>query len=238
MSCWSRDELLTEKIARLIRDQGGRAEAVPADISDPDALDSLMEVVLDEFRRVDILINNAGVIWPLDLVAEADLDEWAYNIHVNLVAPFYLTRTVLPVMQAQEYGRILNISSGAAAHPIPGWSAYCAAKAGLEQFTKTLALELKNTPISVNAFDPGMVDTDMQEDIRSVDTAESDLDFSFWYQAHEEGKLKPPAEIARLVYWLVGPWSRGRSGERFTVSDEAWVRQAYEAVPDASSQVS
>lgn len=227
----ARDELLTEKTARLIRNQGGRAEAVAADLTDPDALDPIMEAVMDEFHRVDILVNNAGVIWPLDLVAEADLDEWAYNIHVNLIAPFYLTRTVLPVMQAQGYGRILNISSGAATRPVPGWSAYCAAKAGLDMLTQSTALELEGSPLTANALYPGMVDTEMQGDIRSVDTDESVLDFSRFHQAFDEGRLASPYDVARLIYWLVGPWSRERSGEIFSADDEAWIRQVDADIP-------
>lgn len=227
----ARDELLTEKAARLIRDKGGRAEAVAADLTDPDALEPIMEAVMDEFRRVDILVNNAGVIWPLDLVADADLDEWAYNIHVNLIAPFYLTRTVLPVMQAQGYGRILNISSGAATRPIPGWSAYCAAKAGLDMFTRATALEQQGTGVTVNGLYPGMVNTDMQEDIRSVDTADSQLDFGRFQQAFDQGQLTAPAEVARLIYWLVGPWSRDRNGDIFRAGDQEWIRQVHGDVP-------
>ena len=219
----ARDELLAEKQARFIREQGGQAEVVPADVSDPESIEPIIEVALDQFRRIDILVNNAGVIWPIDEVAEADLDEWAYNVHVNLVGPFYLMRTVLPVMQAQEYGRIVNVSSGAATHPVAGWSAYCAAKAGLDMLTKTAALELRAGPITVNALHPGLVNTDMQDDIRSVDTDGSSLDFDRFHAAYAEGNLRTPDAVARMIYWMVGPWSRGRSGEIFTASDPAWL---------------
>ncbi|MEZ4582211.1 MAG: NADP-dependent isocitrate dehydrogenase [Caldilineaceae bacterium] len=87
-------------------------------------------------------------------MAEADLDEWAYNVHVELVGPFYLMRTVLPVIQAQGYGRIVNVSSGAATHPVARVGAYCAAKAGLDMLTKTAALGV-TAPITVNALHPG-----------------------------------------------------------------------------------
>lgn len=212
-----------EVVAGRIRQQGGRAIAVAADVSELDQVEEVVESALDQFERVDILVNNAAIVWPVDEVSEADPDEWAYQIHVNLVGPFYMVRNVLPVMLEQKYGRILNIGSGAAHIPIPGMSAYCATKAGLEIFTKTLARELDGTGVTTNILSPGMVDTEMQADIRSIDTSESTLDFGYWHEAYEKKDLIAPADTARLIYWLVGPWSRGHSGQVFSASDRDWV---------------
>jgi NAD(P)-dependent dehydrogenase (short-subunit alcohol dehydrogenase family) len=126
---------------RALRRQGAQALAVPGDVSDPEVVEEIVETALEQFDRVDILVNNAAVIWPLEETVYADPDEWAYNINTNLIAPFLLARNVLPVMLEQRYGRILNISSGAAATPVFGGSAYCAAKAGLDMFARVLALE-------------------------------------------------------------------------------------------------
>jgi 3-oxoacyl-[acyl-carrier protein] reductase len=212
-------------VLRRIHAQGGAGIAVPADVSDTEQVEEVVEAALGAYDRVDILINNAGVVWPFDLVVEADLDEWAYNIHVNLVGPFYLTRNVLPLMLDQRYGRIVNLTSGAAARPIPGASAYGAAKAGLNQFTRTLALELQGTGVQVNALLPGEVDTDMQADIRSVDTADTPLDTSYFHQAYEQGRLRPAALVARAVYWIVGPWGRNAHGQFFSLDDPTWQAQ-------------
>lgn len=220
----ARDVVQLEIAVNELTRQGLEAIGVEADIADIEQIDSIVEATLDQFNRVDILVNNAAVVWPLEEVAEVDPDEWAYNIQVNLIGPFTMTRAVLPVMLEQGYGRILNIGCGAASHPMAGASAFCAAKAGLDMFTRTLALELTDQPVRVVGLDPGMVDTDMQADVRSVDTSESGLDFSIWHQYHEEGKLLPAAEIARSILWLVGPWNR-KNGEIFTLSDSAWVEQ-------------
>jgi hypothetical protein len=75
-----------------------------------------------------------------------------------------------------------------------------------------------------------MLDTDMQADIRSIDTGESTLDLSMFHQAYEAGRLVSPQEAARLIYWLVGPWSRGRTGEIFSFRDEAWLAQVEQAL--------
>ena len=221
----ARSEEEVEAVAARLRQAKGRAIAVPGDITDPEAVEEIVESALDQFGRVDILVNNAGVIWPLEETVDADPDEWAYNITTNLIAPFMLVRNVLPLMVDQGYGRILNISSDAAFTPVSGASAYCAAKAGLDMFTRVLALEVAGSGVAVNSLYPGHVDTAMQEDIRSVDTTGSRLDTTWFHEIHARGELSAPTSVADLVYWLVGPWSRDRNGEFFNAGDAAWVAQ-------------
>ncbi len=219
----SEDEI--EAVAAEIRRNGGKAIAVPADVSDMDQIEEVVETALTQYDRVDILVNNAGIIWPIEEAAHADPDEWAYNIHVNLIGSYSMARNVLPIMLEQNYGRILNITSGAAERPIPGWSAYCVAKAGINMLTQALAAELTASAVRVNALSPGMVDTEMQADIRSVDGEESGLDYSLFHTAHSSGQLRSPEEIARMVYWIVGPWGRTHNGEIFTQSNASWLAQ-------------
>jgi len=214
-----------EQQAEHLRQLGGQVLAVPADVSDPEQVGLLIEQAVLTFQHIDILVNNAGIVWPVEEVAETDPDEWAYNIHVNLLGPFFAIYGVLPSMLEQGYGRIVNVSSGLGRTPVPGLSAYGAAKAGLDQLTRVLALELKGTKITVNSLHPGVVDTDMQADLRSVDTSDSRLDLQMFHNFQEQGQLMPPLVAARLVYWLVGPWSRERSGEVFSFRDESWLSQ-------------
>ncbi len=219
----SAEQLAAE--ADRLRAFGAQVLTVTADVSDPEQVQAVVDQTIDTYQRIDILVNNAGVVWPIEEVAESDPDEWAYNIHVNLIGPFYAVNSVLPAMQAQGYGRIVNISSGLGRTPVAGLSAYGAAKAGLDQFTRILALELANSGITVNALHPGVVDTEMQADLRSVDTSGSKLDLTMFHEFADGGRLQPPHLVARLVYWLVGPWSRSHNGEVFSFRDEAWLAQ-------------
>jgi NAD(P)-dependent dehydrogenase (short-subunit alcohol dehydrogenase family) len=221
----ARSEEEVEAIAADLRKKGSRAIAVTADVSDLAGVEEIVEAALEQFDRVDILVNNAGVIWPLEEIADVDPEEWAYNVMINLMGPFFMVRNVLPVMLDQGYGRILNISSGASSTALFGASAYCTAKAGLDMFTRTLALELAGSKVSANLFYPGHVDTSMQEDIRSVDTTDTRLDTSFFHDLYARGALRTPAQVADMVYWLVGPWSRARNGEEFRADDGAWLAQ-------------
>ncbi len=231
----ARSEDEVEAVALQVRKQGGRAVAMPCDITDFETVDLAVESTIEQFGRIDILINNAGVIWPVEELADSDPDEWAYNIFTNLVGPYHVTRSVLPVMLEQGSGRIVTVSSDAAFTPLSGASAYCAAKAGLDMWTRVLALELQGQSVTVNTLLPGHVDTAMQEDIRSIDTTDTRLDTSYFHQVYEEGRLRPPALVADLLYWLAGPWSRGRHGETFHADDPAWMGQVQRDVGVLSS---
>ncbi len=194
-------------------------------MADPGQVEKIIKATLAQFGRIDILVNNAAVVWPVDEVINTDADEWTYNIQVNLLGPFYLVRNVLSAMVAQRYGRIVNVSSGAAINPIVGASAYSIAKAGLDMFTRSLAQELLNTGVTINSFHPGMVDTDMQVDLRSVTTSDGHLDFTRFHDAYAQKQLRSPNDVARAITWLSGPWSREHSGEIFRIADEDWIRQ-------------
>ncbi len=214
-----------EAVAERLRSSGARAIGVPADVADPEQIEEVVESAIDQFGRVDILVNNAAVIWPFEELAETDPDEWAYSLNINLLGPFYLTHNVLPLMLEQQYGRIISISSGMAVRPVVGASAYCTAKAGLDMLTRVVAAEIEGTGVTANILYPGMVNTDMQEDLRSVDTSETRMDTTAWHEAYEAGRLLEPAFVGRAITWLAGPWSRNHNGVIFNVSDSNWINQ-------------
>jgi NAD(P)-dependent dehydrogenase (short-subunit alcohol dehydrogenase family) len=153
-----RDRKRAESLAKEI---GERAFGVPGDVAAEGVPDEIARRTLERFGRIDILVNNAAL--PLstrfpDLTAE----EWRKAIEVNLTAPFLMTKAVLPAMRAQNYGRIINISSSAGRMVSTlGGAHYTASKAGLLGLTRAAAKELGKFGITVNAVCPGMIDTEL-----------------------------------------------------------------------------
>jgi 3-oxoacyl-[acyl-carrier protein] reductase len=149
-----------DKVAGAIRQRGRRAMTVEADVSQSTAVSRMIERVTAELGPIDILINNAGVGLnrTIDTVTEADFD---LTIAVNLKSAFLCTQAVLPGMRARQWGRIVNISSGAARGPGALGLHYNASKAGLEGLTRGYAARVVKEGITVNAVAPTMIETDM-----------------------------------------------------------------------------
>jgi len=137
------------------------------DVSDPDSVAAALEVVAARFGRVDVLVNNAGIIEPIARLADSDPQHWSQAIATNLTGAYLVARGVIPLMSAAGGGTIVNISSGAASSALEGWSHYCASKAGLRALTACLDLELRDSGIRAIGLSPGTVATDMQVAIRS-----------------------------------------------------------------------
>jgi NAD(P)-dependent dehydrogenase (short-subunit alcohol dehydrogenase family) len=153
-----RDRARAEAVATTL---GGRALAVPGDITAEGLPDEIVRRTLDRFGRIDILVNNAALATSTRF-PELSASEWRLALEINLTAPFLLTRAVLPAMTSQRYGRIINISSSAGRMVSTlGGAHYTASKAGLLGLTRAAAKELGRFGITVNAVCPGMIDTEL-----------------------------------------------------------------------------
>ena len=150
-----------ERAETLAKEIGERAFAAAGDIAAEGVPDEIVRCTLEHFGRIDILINNAAL--PLSTrFSNLTAEEWRGAIEVNLTAPFLMTKAVLPVMRAQNYGRIINISSSAGRMVSTlGGAHYTASKAGLLGLTRAAAKELGKFGITVNAVCPGMIDTEL-----------------------------------------------------------------------------
>jgi NAD(P)-dependent dehydrogenase (short-subunit alcohol dehydrogenase family) len=212
----ARRQAQIEAAAQEIRDAGGDALAIPCDIS----RENDVRQVFEEAGPVDILVNNAGIIGPISPVASADPDEWMQNIAVNLNGVFLTCRYALPAMLERDWGRIVNVSSGAARGTTYGWSAYSAAKAGVEAFTGVLACEVANSGVCVNAVRPGIVDTEMQVEIRSSSEEQFSPENVERFRGYKErGLLRNPDDPARLILWLLSPEADDINGETLAIDD-------------------
>jgi NAD(P)-dependent dehydrogenase (short-subunit alcohol dehydrogenase family) len=135
-----------------------RALAVETDVTDVESVEETVGVALKEFGTVDHLVNNAGIAGPTAPCEGIDPEGWDETLAVNLRGPFYTCRTLLPVMKRQSYGRIVNIASVTGKRPLTQRTPYAASKMGLIGFTRSLAAEVGDHDINVNAVCPGSVD--------------------------------------------------------------------------------
>jgi 3-oxoacyl-[acyl-carrier protein] reductase len=150
----------TAEIARRVRDNGRRVLECVYEASSRQSADALVMAALAELGRVDVLVNNAGIVVrrPLEKMSDDDFD---LVLKVNLSGPFYLVRRLVPQMVRRGYGRIINVSSISATLGSPKAMGYAAAKAGLDAMTRSLAEELRGTGVFVAGLSPGSVETDM-----------------------------------------------------------------------------
>ncbi len=215
-----------EDTAARIRDEGGRAIAVPTDVGDWQSVVQLAEETRRAFGQADIVVANAAILHPVGDSWELPPDLWAHNVQVNLVGAFHTARAFLPAMVERGEGVLVFVSSGAAAHPVPGWSAYCASKAGLDHFAANLVeeLALRKAAVRVHVLYPGIVETAMQAEIRHFSPERFPLVEKF-RAYHEAGWLRPPEEPATLIWWLVTPLAADLHGQVVSIDDEAVRRR-------------
>lgn len=225
----SRNAPELDEVAKTIKRAGGKALAQTADVADERQVQELVLATERWVGPATILVNNAGMVDPMVQLARSNSALWLRSVAINVGGTYLATRAVLPGMLDRDYGRIVTISSGAATRPSAGWTAYSAGKAAIVQMTRSLALELEGTGVTANAFNPGYMNTDMQERIRR--TSPADFPRSAEYRAaQKEGKLNDPKVPARAVAYLALP-STLRNGETLEWSDEALRRDVESAVP-------
>ncbi|MHA3978150.1 SDR family oxidoreductase [Halovulum sp. GXIMD14794] len=208
----ARSAAAIETIAGEIRKDGGSAIAQAADVSSWAEVQALVETARREWGRLDVLVNNAGVIEPIGPLAKSDPEAWTHATDINFKGTYYGLRAALPVMQTQGSGVVINLSSGAANSPLEGWSHYCSSKAGAAMLTQCADREAQGD-VRVVGLSPGTVATEMQVQIRkSGINPVSQLDPS----AHI------PAEwVARALVWLATPDAAEFAGTDVSLRDEA-----------------
>jgi 3-oxoacyl-[acyl-carrier protein] reductase len=181
-------------VADEIRQAGGTGEAVALDVTEPESVAAAVAFTLEQFGRVDILINNAGITRD-QLMLRMKREDWDAVIATNLTAAFTTSQAVLKPMIKQRSGRIINITSVVGQSGNAGQANYAASKAGLIGFTKALALEVASRQVTVNAVAPGLIDTDMTRAVS--DAAQED-----WAARIPLKRLGQPEDIAGAVVFL------------------------------------
>ncbi len=216
----SRDEL--ERVADRIEGSGGTARAVSADVSRREDVARIVQTALDAHGRVDILVNAAGVYGPIGRLWDVDAEQWMRATEINLFGTLLCCQAVLPNMIERRRGRIVNFSGGGATSPLPRFSAYGVSKAAIVRLTETLAEEVKEFGIQVNAVAPGAVDTRLQDDVLAAGERAGGL-FAQIRRMRETGEGGVPRELpAELVVFLASDRSMGLTGKLIAAPHDGW----------------
>lgn len=199
---FARDTALLAQLAKDLKDMGAEALSIRGDVREPQDVSHAVYEVQKHWGRIDVLVNNAGVGYGRTPLTNFPDDQWHETIDVNLTGIYYWTKAVLPIMEKQRSGVIINISSGAGKHGIAGLAAYCASKFGVIGLTESVADEVEEFGIKVLALCLGGVDTEMHHRI---------------FPEHEPEGLLRPEEVAAKIVSLASPKDRTRTGSSVTL---------------------
>jgi NAD(P)-dependent dehydrogenase (short-subunit alcohol dehydrogenase family) len=224
--------LCARNVARL--DESGRAlqalaaspdmvQWLPADVSRPADVDAMVEAAVAAFGGLDVLVCNAGVYGPKGPIETVDWQEWSDAITINLGGAVLCCRATLPHMRAQGHGAIVLLSGGGATKPMPFLSAYAASKAALVRFGETLAEEVADAGITVNAVAPGALNTRLLDEV--LDAGAERVGEAFYAQALKQKASggTPLDRGAELCAFLASPAARGVSGRLISAVWDPWA---------------
>lgn len=206
-----------EAVAKRIESEGGKVAiwdmngGIKTDISDFNSVLKSTEKTIKQLGGIDILVNCAGITGPTVPVTEFPIEGWMSTMAINLNGTFFTNKAVVPIMIAQNYGRIVNIASIAGKEGNPNASAYSASKAGVIGFTKSLAKELAKTNITVNAVTPAAVRTPIFDQM-----PQAHIDFML--AKIPKARFGTVDEVASLVCWLASKECSFSTGAIFDIS--------------------
>lgn len=214
-----------EELTRTLGERGDGAQTVDAcaaDLADPATPARIAAAALARWNRIDVLVNDAALLGPIGRLWQTDREAWDTTLRVNLLAPVDLCRRVVPSMIERGDGRIVNVSGGGASTPLPHFSAYATAKAGLVRFSETLANELAGTGVEVNCLAPGPLDTRMHAEIRAAGEAAAGAAMSRLAREVLEAGSAPMERAAALAVFLASPASAGITGRLVSAVWDPW----------------
>jgi len=215
----TRDEI--ERVARETAERGVTSIALVGDVSKRADVERVAAAAIEKFGRVDILVNAAGIYGPIGPFVENDLGDWAAAIETNLMGTVFSIRAVLPQMLERRKGVIVNFSGGGAVQPLPRFSAYGASKAAVVRLTETLAEEVAESGVRINAIAPGAVNSRLLDQVLA---AGERAGVSFYAKALEQKAQggTPPERAAELALFLASAEGKEVSGRLISAVWDDW----------------
>ena len=221
VSLMARTQAELDQTAGTIRAIGRKVLAIAADVSNPGSVEDFVKLVLVQFGKIDILINNAGIQGPIGSLVGNDSREWMHTISVNLFGTFLCMKAVLPHMIDRRWGKIINLSGGGATSSRVNFSAYATSKAAVVRLTETLAEEVKKFNIQVNAIAPGAINTRMLDQILAAGDAAGGVALLQAKQQKETGG-EPLKEVVALALFLASDESAHLTGKLISAPHDPW----------------
>jgi 3-hydroxybutyrate dehydrogenase len=209
-----------EQVEQVAAEIGNDSIGLVCDVSEPESVTRMFSDVRERLGDADILVNNAGIAESATIVNTTD-ELWHRHLAINLSGTFYCTRAALPAMLKKGWGRVINIASIAGKTGAPYIAAYSASKHGVMGLTRSIALEVASSGVTVNAICPGYVDTDMVSrgveriTSRTGRTAEEALDTL--KKMSPQNRLVTPEEVAAIALLLASEDGRGINGQGINI---------------------
>jgi NAD(P)-dependent dehydrogenase (short-subunit alcohol dehydrogenase family) len=208
-----------EAIAKLVADKGGKALAIPCDVTDSQQVNATVAKVLGEFGGIDILVNNAGGMTAAPPLEELDEATWDKAMALNLKSNYLFCKAVTPHMKEKRYGKIINLSSMGAVNPPKHSIHYNSAKAGVLGFTYDLAYTLAPFNINVNAIIPGLIETEFYTQLAGLKTDEQkSAFFTMMSKMIPMGRVGTPQDVAGAALFLASELGGYVTGTSIMVS--------------------
>jgi NAD(P)-dependent dehydrogenase (short-subunit alcohol dehydrogenase family) len=211
-----------EELERAAR-PGQRVLAEPADVSSAADVERLVQSALAALGEITILVSNAGVYGPKGTIEQTDWSEWVQAVEINLFGSVLLARAVVPHLRQRGYGKVIQLSGGGATSPLPGLSAYAASKAAVVRFAETLAGELREHHVDVNALAPGALNTRMLDEVLQAGPAR--VGEAYYERALDQQRSGgvPLQRGAELAIFLGSAASDGITGKLLSAVWDPWA---------------
>jgi len=210
----SRNEQALTEIADSTRQAGAEVKIFPADITEEQQVKACIEKTTEIYGGIDIMVNSAGII-ASGTVENTSLSDWDYMMNINLRSIFLLTQLALPSL-IERKGNIVNVSSVTGLRAFPGVLAYCVSKAGLDQFTRCVALELASKGVRINAVNPGVTSTNLHRN-GGMDEKAYQAFVEHSKTTHPLGRIGKPEEVAELILFLASPHAGWITGVTYSI---------------------
>ncbi|OGF50374.1 MAG: dehydrogenase [Candidatus Firestonebacteria bacterium RIFOXYA2_FULL_40_8] len=211
-----------EKILRAGLTNKQKLIAVQADVSKEADVKNIINSAIKEFKKVDIVVNNAGVYGPKGAIEDVNGKEWIDAVTINLYSVFYMCKYIIPHMKANNYGKIVNLSGGGATAPLPRISAYAASKAAVVRLTETLAKECELNKIDINAIAPGALNTRLIDEVLEAGPEKVGKAFYEKTVKQKQDGGTPLNVGAALSVYLASAKSDGISGRLISAVWDPW----------------